>query len=103
MMLQRWAKPFKTANRMVSPEEITGLAAGVLTAASMLPQLLKTIKTREVKELSVYIFILLIIGTGLWVYYGVLKNDFPLIITNAFSFLLNSVMLGLKIAWTRKE
>ncbi len=88
---------------MASAEEITGLAAGVLTAASMLPQLIKTIKTKEVKELSIYIFILLIAGTGLWAYYGVLKKDFPLIITNAFSFLLNSVMLGLKIAWTKKQ
>ena len=88
---------------MASAEEITGLAAGVLTAASMLPQLIKTIKTKEVKELSIYIFILLIAGTGLWAYYGVLKKDCPLIITNAFSFLLNSVMLGLKIAWTKKQ
>jgi len=82
--------------------EIIGLIAGVLTAASMLPQLIKTIRTKEVEELSIYIFILLLAGTALWTYYGVLKKDLPLITTNAFSFVINAAMITLKILYSKK-
>ncbi|MGV3508268.1 MAG: SemiSWEET family sugar transporter [Sphingobacteriaceae bacterium] len=77
--------------------EIIGLAAGILTATSMLPQLVKTIKERNAENISTFLPIILIMGTGLWTYYGVLKEDLPIIITNAFSCLVNCIMLFLKI------
>jgi MtN3 and saliva related transmembrane protein len=81
--------------------EIIGLIAGILTACSLLPQLIKTLKEHKTEGVSVFIFILLMCGTGLWVYYGILRDDLPLIITNAFSFVLNVTMLGLKIKYSK--
>jgi MtN3 and saliva related transmembrane protein len=78
-----------------------GLIAGILTAGSLLPQLIKTLKERKVEGVSAFIFIILMAGTGLWVYYGTLRDDFPLIITNSFSFALNVVMLILKIRYSK--
>jgi len=83
--------------------EVIGIIAGILTSASMLPQLIKTVKKKEASDLSAYIFIMLIVGTGLWAYYGVLKNDIPIIATNIFSVILNAIGLFLKFRYSPKE
>ncbi|WP_256012040.1 SemiSWEET family sugar transporter [Desertivirga xinjiangensis] len=83
--------------------EIIGLVAGILTAASMIPQLIKTFRSKKAGELSTFIFVLLLAGTGLWTYYGFLKDDLPIIVTNSFSFLLNGLMLILKFKYSDKS
>ena len=75
---------------------IIGIAAGTLTAVSMLPQVFKTIKTKEAEHVSPVMLIVLIIGVALWVVYGFMKNDLPIIITNTFSALVNMCMLFLR-------
>ena len=82
--------------------ELIGLIAGILTACSLLPQMVKTIKEHKTEGVSPFIFIILMGGTGMWVYYGILRDDFPIIITNAFSFGLNVIMLILKIRYSKK-
>ena len=78
-----------------------GLVAGILTASSLLPQLVKTIKTKEAEDVAPFMFWMLVSGTGLWTFYGVLRDDLPIIITNAFSFSLNIVMLILRKHYTK--
>ena len=81
-------------------KQIIGIVAGVLTSSSIIPQLVKTIKTKEVADLSIYIFIILIAGNSLWGYYGILLKDIPLIATSIFSVVLNITMLILKIKYS---
>lgn len=81
--------------------ELIGLIAGILTACSLLPQLVKTVREHNADGVSALIYVILIAGTGLWVYYGILREDFPLIITNAFSLALNVLMLVLKIRYSK--
>ena len=75
---------------------LTGIAAGILTAAAMLPQVLKTLKTKDAKNVSPSMLIILICGVILWFFYGLLKNDLPIMLTNGFSALINIVMLVLR-------
>ncbi|HEX5155242.1 MAG TPA: SemiSWEET transporter [Parafilimonas sp.] len=75
---------------------IIGIAAGVLTAASMMPQVVKTIKTKKAEHVSVLMLIILIGGVTLWIVYGSLKKDMPIICTNIFSLLVNLTMLFLR-------
>ncbi len=70
-----------------------GIGAGVLTAFSMFPQLIKIIKEKKAEEISITMVIVLIAGLSLWTAYGVLKEDWPLIITNSFSVLVNILLL----------
>lgn len=83
--------------------KIIGLTAGILTASSLLPQLFKTVKTKEAEDVAPFMFWMLVTGTGLWTYYGVLRDDLPIIITNAFSFSLNIVMLILRSHYTKND
>ena len=75
---------------------ITGIAAGILTAASMMPQVIKTIKTKKADHVSALMLIILISGVILWIIYGVMKKDLPIILTNGFSLLVNMFMLFLR-------
>ncbi|MEJ7683757.1 MAG: SemiSWEET transporter [Segetibacter sp.] len=73
--------------------EVIGIIAGIFTSASLLPQLIKIIKEKKVEELSIGMFISLMIGLSLWTYYGILRKDMPIIVTNSFSVLLNICIL----------
>lgn len=76
---------------------LLGLLAGTLTTASFLPQVVKTWKTRHTKDISLYMFLLLVLGICLWVAYGLIKNDIPVVIANVISLALVSTILILKI------
>jgi MtN3 and saliva related transmembrane protein len=81
--------------------QLIGFAAGVLTAVSLFPQVIKTIKEKKADHITPFIFIILIAGNGLWVYYGILKSDLPIVITNCFSLLMDITMLYLKFRYRK--
>jgi MtN3 and saliva related transmembrane protein len=83
-------------------EEIIGIAAGVLTSTSMLPQLAKLIKEKKAEAISPAMLIVLICGLSLWAYYGFLKNDLPIIITNLFAWLVNVTLLILRQIYRKR-
>lgn len=76
----------------VPSEEIVGIAAGVLTSASMLPQVIKMIQEKQASQVSVVMILVLIAGISLWIWYGAMKNDKPIVYTNCFSLLVNLLM-----------
>lgn len=77
-----------------------GIAAGVMTAVSMLPQLIKIIKEKKAEDVSLLMLAVLIIGLGLWVVYGFMRQDWPIIATNSFSLLLNCVVLFFRLRYS---
>lgn len=74
-------------------ETIIGTIAGILTSISMLPQLIKVVREKEVENLSWGMIVVLLSGVLLWVVYGVMKNELPIIVSNAFSVLVNLTLL----------
>jgi MtN3 and saliva related transmembrane protein len=76
--------------------EILGLVAGLCTSSSILPQLIKTLKTKEANDVSVFMFIVMLTGNSLWIYYGFDKSDLPIISTNFLALGLNIAMLVFK-------
>lgn len=83
--------------------QILGLTAGICTSSSVIPQLIKTIKEKKASDVSWIMFLVLIIGNTLWVYYGLKKSDIPIISTNIFSLMLNAAMLFCKWIYRKKE
>lgn len=79
--------------RHIGLTTIVGILAGILTAISMLPQLIKTLKKKKSEEISVLMLVILNTGIATWIYYGILRKDDPIIFTNAFSFLVNFTLL----------
>lgn len=88
---------------MIGWTEILGLAAGVFTTAAVVPQIWKAWKSKEVEDVSPGMFFVLITGLALWVSYGVIKKDLPIIATNGVAFLLNCFMLFLIFRYREKK
>lgn len=76
-------------------EMIIGSVAGVLTMCGIIPQIYKAHTTKKTGDISKGMLVVIMCGVLLWTVYGVMKNDFPIIITNFLAFLLNGYMLFL--------
>ncbi|WP_312344264.1 SemiSWEET transporter [Chryseobacterium binzhouense] len=83
--------------------DILGLIAGGLTSIASMPQLIKVIKTRNVEDLSWLMLVILITGLSLWVWYGILQNEFPIILSNAFAVLVNVSLLSCYLLFRDKN
>jgi MtN3 and saliva related transmembrane protein len=59
-------------------EQILRISAGVLTSISSLPQLIKIIKEKEAKDVSLKMLLILLSGVAPWTVYGILKKDIHL-------------------------
>jgi len=70
-----------------------GIIAGIFTSVSLLPQLVKIIREKQAENLSYATLLVLITGLGCWIWYGTLREDWPIIITNSFSFLVNLLVI----------
>ena len=76
---------------------IPGFLAALCTTCSFLPQVIKTIKIKETKDISFSMYAILIAGVLLWIIYGILKQDVPVIVANVITFVLATTVLILKI------
>lgn len=77
--------------------QILGLVAGSLTTAAFLPQVIKTWKTKSAKDLSLGMFSLFCIGVALWLVYGFIVRDIPVIAANLVTLMLASTLLVFKM------
>jgi MtN3 and saliva related transmembrane protein len=68
--------------------EVVGLVAGTLTTLSFLPQAVKVWRSRSTHDISLLMFGLMLIGTALWLTYGILLRSPALILANGASLLL---------------
>ena len=70
-------------------------AAG--TTLAFVPQAIKVIRTKQTKDLSLPMYIILNIGLALWLTYGLLITDWPIILANTVTLIFALTILVLKI------
>jgi MtN3 and saliva related transmembrane protein len=78
---------------------ILGLVAGTLTTLSFLPQLLKAWKSRSTHDISIGMILLLAVGIMLWIFYGIVTADVPVIVANTVTLVFVSLILALKLRY----
>ncbi|MEK7532167.1 MAG: SemiSWEET transporter [Patescibacteria group bacterium] len=74
-----------------------GLLAAVVTSAGPLLQMVKTLRTRDTSGLSWGMWISLCVGIVLWLCYGIIKEDIPLIVANSVTLCSSAVILGVMV------
>ncbi len=77
-----------------------GTLAGLLTTIAFVPQVLKTWRTRSARDFSLNMLILFTIGVGLWLLYGLLLRQLPIILPNIVTLVLAAYILGVKLRET---
>lgn len=80
-----------------------GLVAGTLTSIAAIPQVIKTLRTRHARDISIWQPILLAFGVALWMIYGILIHDLPLILANIIPLICNTLLIGLKRHYRNNE
>jgi MtN3 and saliva related transmembrane protein len=74
-----------------------GLGAAICTTASYVPQVKKSWSTGETGDISLKMLVLLAMGLGLWITYGVISADVVIVLANGASLALLSVILYCKL------
>ncbi|RAV99853.1 SemiSWEET transporter [Pseudochryseolinea flava] len=77
--------------------QILGLVAGACTTIAFLPQVIKTWKSRSAKDLSLSMFSIFCLGVTLWLVYGIMVKDIPVIVANMLTLMLASTLLYFKL------
>jgi MtN3 and saliva related transmembrane protein len=77
--------------------EWVGYAAATLTTVSFLPQAVRTIRTRETHAISLWMYLLFTVGIACWFGYGIVLHSWPMIASNAITFVLAATILALKL------
>lgn len=78
---------------------IVGSLAAIFTAGSQLPQLLKIVKSKHTRDISLPTYVSISIAAFLWVIYGSYKKDIIIILTNAVTFVFVIIILGYKLKY----
>lgn len=76
---------------------LIGLLAGALTTASFVPQVVRILVTRETRAISLTMYALFTTGVFLWLVYGVILGELPIVLANGLAFVLAATVLALKL------
>ncbi len=74
-----------------------GLLAAMCSTVAFLPQVIKTLRTKQTKDISLLMYIILTMGISFWLTYGLLLKNPPLILANGVTLIFAIVVLILKI------
>ncbi|MEY4398799.1 MAG: hypothetical protein RLZZ539_128 [Pseudomonadota bacterium] len=77
--------------------DIIGYFAALLTTFSFLVQAIQSWRTRDLSGISVGMYSMFALGVGLWLIYGIVIESWPLIVTNALTFLFALSILLMKL------
>ncbi len=78
-----------------------GLVATCFTTASFVPQVWQVWKTRDVSGVSLPTYLIITFGLALWLLYGILKGDLPLIVANSVMTVLTATIAVMKIRFSK--
>ena len=77
--------------------EWLGYLAATCTTLSFVPQAVKTIRTRNTSGISLGMYVVFTFGIVCWFGYGIFLQSWPMIASNAVTFLLAATILALKL------
>jgi MtN3 and saliva related transmembrane protein len=77
--------------------KLIGFAAATCTSVAYAPQAIKVWKTRSTGDISLGMFLVMVLGLALWLVYGLLSGDAPLIAANVITMVLAGGILFMKL------
>ncbi len=74
---------------------VIGASAAILTTFSFVPQIIRALKTKSVKDVSVITILQLALGVALWVIYGLHLRNAIIVIANSVTFATLVILLAI--------
>ncbi|TXI27247.1 MAG: hypothetical protein E6Q64_07455 [Ottowia sp.] len=82
--------------------DLLGLVATCFTTSSFVPQVWRTWKTRDVSGISLPTYVIITVGLALWLVYGWLRGDMPLMVANAVMVVLTGAITVMKLRFEQQ-
>ena len=79
--------------------EILGFTAAILGTCSLIPQVIKILRSRSTSGISLIMYIIIAIDSLLWLTYGFVLSLSPLIIQSLITCCCASIVIATKILW----
>ena len=76
---------------------VLGLAAGLCTSLSFVPQVLKAWREGDTQAISMRMYVASLIAYGLWIGHGLLIASVPVVLFNVINVVLAGIILALKL------
>lgn len=80
-----------------------GWVASLLLSVSVVPQLIKSWRTKQVEDVSLAMIVLFLVGFALWIAYGLLTGELPIVLLNMVSFVSMALTLILKLKYAESR
>jgi len=81
--------------------KILGMFAAALTMFSFVPQIIKVMRTKSARDVSVTTLVQLAVGVSLWIIYGIYLKDHIIIVANAVTLLSMLILLYLYFVFSK--
>ena len=76
--------------------DYVGLFGAFLSAITFIPQVYKAWETKSVGDLSIWMLLILLGNVSTWLFYGIVKEDFAIIVANSIILFLSLLLLFFK-------
>lgn len=83
--------------------DILGYAAAILTSASFIPQAWRTFRTKDVSGISTRMYTVFTLGVAVWLAYGIVLKETPMMVANSVTLVLACAVLGMKLRYGKRE
>ncbi len=84
---------------MAAFSDFIGFTAGLCTTFAFAPQVVKTLRTRSTRDISLAMYLLMGLGNLLWLVHGLQVGSSPVVAANLVSLVLVGVMLWMKLRY----
>jgi MtN3 and saliva related transmembrane protein len=73
--------------------------AATLTTAAFVPQAVHIIRYKETKAISLVMYVAFASGVALWLLFGALIGNWPIVVSNAITLMLTLAIVGMKLRY----
>ncbi len=83
--------------------EFIGIIAAILTTSGFVPQVYRSLRTKNVSGISLTMYLVLFTGMLFWLYYGILIQSLSIILANIISGLLVFILIILRLIYKKSD
>ena len=83
----------------MSTEILVSAVAATLTTAAFVPQALHIIRHKETRAISLFMYVSFAIGVALWLLFGAMIGNWPIMVSNAITLLLALAIIAMKLKY----
>ena len=83
--------------------DVLGYVAGTLTTIALIPQAWRSFRTKDVSGISLRMYWIFTLGVAIWLAYGILLGETPMILANSVSLVLACAVLAMKLRYGEQK